>query len=152
MCSTPALGHSISTLSPTRQVSHLHFCNTNSGWSTVHCAFVLDVFCSAFIAYSGHDCGLYVMAFMDVLSIKTDRLYFDPSYARHIRDLCLLSIVQGHIAHFPKTLQGTSIFFDVLHIKEWYPSGSNLIGLQGRILPNAHICQHQPPPVILLQL
>jgi len=55
---------------------------------------------------SGYDCGVYVMAFMDVLSIKTDGLHFHPSDVRHMRDLCLLSIVDGKIAHFPDALQG----------------------------------------------
>ena len=50
---------------------------------------------------SGHDYGVYVMAFMDVLSIKTDELYFDKDDVRHLRDLCLMSIVDGKIAHFP---------------------------------------------------
>jgi len=72
---------------------------------------------SVFVVCNGHD-GLYVMAFMDVLSIKTDGLYFDPSCARHVRDLCLLSILQGKAAHLPESLQGTCIFFVVLHIKE----------------------------------
>ena len=67
-------------------------------WSVV-CA--TDVVCLC----SGHDCGVYVMAFMDVLSIKTDALYFDSMYVPHMRDLCLLSILDGKIAHFPEALQ-----------------------------------------------
>jgi len=43
---------------------------------------------------------------MDVLSIKTDTLYFDAEYVPHMRDLCLLSILDGKIAHFPEALQG----------------------------------------------
>ena len=46
------------------------------------------------------------MAFMDVLSIKTDGLHFHQDDVRHMRDLCLLSIVDGKIAHFPDALQG----------------------------------------------
>jgi len=46
------------------------------------------------------------MAFMDVLSIKTDGLHFLLDEVRQMRDLCLFSIVDGKIAHFPDALQG----------------------------------------------
>ena len=62
------------------------------------------------------------MEFMDVLSIRTDGLYFDTSYSRHMRELCLLNILQGKVAHFPESLQGMNIFCVVLHIHEWQPS------------------------------
>jgi len=53
------------------------------------------------------------MTFMDVFPIKTDGLYFEPSYVRHMRDLCLLSILQRKVTHFLKVLQGTCTFIDV---------------------------------------
>ena len=49
------------------------------------------------------------MAFMDVLSIRTDGLYFDQADVPHMRDLCLLSIIDGQVAHFPDALQGTCV-------------------------------------------
>ena len=55
---------------------------------------------------NGYDCGVYVMAFMDVLSIKTDGLHFHQDDVHDMRDLCLLSIVDGKIAHFLDALQG----------------------------------------------
>ena len=57
---------------------------------------------------SGHDCGVYMLMFMDLLSIRADGLYFDQPYVRHPRDKLLLSLLQGSIAHFPQAfLQGT---------------------------------------------
>jgi len=93
MCSAPVVGHSISTLSLIGQVSDLNFCNTSPGWFAIRCKCVVDAFLSAFVVCSGHDDNLYVMAFMDVLFIKTNGLYFDPIYARHMTDLCLLGIL-----------------------------------------------------------
>ena len=49
------------------------------------------------------------MAFMDVLSIRMDGLYFHQADVRHMRDLCLLSIIEGEVAHFPDALQGTCV-------------------------------------------
>ena len=49
------------------------------------------------------------MAFMDVLSIRTDGLYFDQAGVPHIRDLCLLSIMDGQVTHFPDALQDTCV-------------------------------------------
>ena len=46
---------------------------------------------------------------MDVLSIRTDGLYFHQGDVRHMRDLCLLSIIQGEVAHFPDALLGTCV-------------------------------------------
>jgi len=110
MCSTSSVGHSIPRMSPTGQVSvHTFAYRGVNPESHVPSTFVVHVLFAAFVACSGHDCGLYVMTFMDVLSMKTDRLYFDPSYARNMRDLCLLSILQGKVAHFPDALRGTSI-------------------------------------------
>lgn len=55
---------------------------------------------------SEHDCGLFVMAFMDVLSIRTEGLYFKRRYVRHMRDKFFLSIMLEKIAHFPEALEG----------------------------------------------
>jgi len=57
---------------------------------------------------SGHDCGVYMLMFMDLLSIRADGLYFGQPYVRHARNKLLLSVLQGSIAHFPQAfLQGT---------------------------------------------
>ncbi|KAJ8422403.1 hypothetical protein Cgig2_029227 [Carnegiea gigantea] len=51
---------------------------------------------------NGHDCGVYVLMFMDLLSIRADGLYFGQPYVRHARDKLLLSLLQGSVAHFPQ--------------------------------------------------
>ena len=57
---------------------------------------------------SGYDCGVYVMMFMDLLSLNTDQLHFDAKYVGHARDKLLLSLLQGSVAHFLDALvQGT---------------------------------------------
>ncbi|KAJ8438435.1 hypothetical protein Cgig2_004545 [Carnegiea gigantea] len=57
---------------------------------------------------NGHDCGVYMLMFMDLLSIRADGVYFGQNYVRHARDKLLLSLLQGSIAHFPQAfLQGT---------------------------------------------
>jgi len=61
----------------------------------------------AIIVCSGHDCGVYVMAFIDILSMRTRALPFERAYVWNFRAKCLLSILQGKIAHLPETLQGT---------------------------------------------
>jgi len=62
----------------------------------------------AFRLCSGHDCGVYVMVFMDILSIKTDGLYFDPHYVWHMRDLCL--------QHGIRRLLQVHMFMCILHM------------------------------------
>ncbi|KAJ8427788.1 hypothetical protein Cgig2_032847 [Carnegiea gigantea] len=44
---------------------------------------------------SGHDCGTFVMAFMDLLSLKADGLELDQACVAHSRDKCLFSFLQG---------------------------------------------------------
>ncbi|KAJ8428809.1 hypothetical protein Cgig2_028014 [Carnegiea gigantea] len=57
---------------------------------------------------NGHDYGVYMLMFMDLLSIRADGVYFGQNYMRHARDKLLLSLLQGSIAHFPQAfLQGT---------------------------------------------
>ncbi|KAJ8420167.1 hypothetical protein Cgig2_000257 [Carnegiea gigantea] len=57
---------------------------------------------------NGHDCGVYMLMFMDLLSMRADGVYFGRTYVRHARDKLLLSLLQGSIAHFPEAfLQGT---------------------------------------------
>jgi len=75
--------------------------------STIRIPSIASPYASLF--RSGHDCGVFVMAFMDVLSIRTDGLYFHQRDVRHMRDLCLLSIIQGEVAHFPDALLGTCV-------------------------------------------
>ncbi|KAJ8442694.1 hypothetical protein Cgig2_001787 [Carnegiea gigantea] len=56
----------------------------------------------------GHDCSVYMLMFMDLLSMRADGVYFDQTYVRHAREKLLLSLLQGSIAHFPQAfLQGT---------------------------------------------
>jgi len=54
--------------------------------------------------YSGYGCSVYVMMFMDLLSLNTDQLHFDAKYVAHARDKLLLSLLQGSIARFPDAL------------------------------------------------
>ena len=57
---------------------------------------------------SGHDCGVYMLMFRDILAMKADELYFGSPYVRHARDKLLLSCLQGSVAHFPEAfLEGT---------------------------------------------
>ncbi|KAJ8424183.1 LOW QUALITY PROTEIN: hypothetical protein Cgig2_028308 [Carnegiea gigantea] len=57
---------------------------------------------------NGHDCSVYMLMFMDLLSMRADGVYFGRTYVRHARDKLLLSLLQGSIAHFPEAfLQGT---------------------------------------------
>ncbi|KAJ8446968.1 hypothetical protein Cgig2_006596 [Carnegiea gigantea] len=51
---------------------------------------------------NGHDCGVYMLMFMDLLSIRADGLYFGQPYVRQARDKLLLSLLQGSVAHFPQ--------------------------------------------------
>jgi len=53
---------------------------------------------------SGHDCGVFVMVLMDLLSMRADKVVFDQQHVRHVRDKLLLSLLQGKIAHFPDAL------------------------------------------------
>jgi len=46
------------------------------------------------------------MAFMDILSMKTQTLPFERGYVRNVREKILLSILHGRIAHFPEALAG----------------------------------------------
>jgi len=73
--------------------------------------------------------------------MKTYRLYFDPGYARHMRDLCLLSILEGKVAHFPDALRGTSIQCRTCHIQGAICNALHCRTLQGRIPTNA---AHRP--------
>ncbi|KAJ8435110.1 LOW QUALITY PROTEIN: hypothetical protein Cgig2_001985 [Carnegiea gigantea] len=42
---------------------------------------------------NGHDCGVYMLMFMDLLSIRADGLYFGQPYVRQARDKLLLSLL-----------------------------------------------------------
>ncbi|KAJ8437856.1 hypothetical protein Cgig2_002990 [Carnegiea gigantea] len=53
-----------------------------------------------------HDCGVFAMAFMDLLSVKADGFEFNQDSVAHYRDKCLLSFLQGLLAHFPQHLRG----------------------------------------------
>ncbi|KAJ8424262.1 LOW QUALITY PROTEIN: hypothetical protein Cgig2_019207 [Carnegiea gigantea] len=44
---------------------------------------------------NGHDCGVFVMAFMKLLSLKADGFEFDQDCVPYYRDKCLLSFLQG---------------------------------------------------------
>ena len=73
------------------------------------------------------------MAFMDVLSKKTDGLCFDREYVRHIRDSCLLSIVDGKIAHFLEALEGMHIFNVKRNVATHVTTDAFSLDLQGRL-------------------
>ncbi|KAJ8429596.1 hypothetical protein Cgig2_008826 [Carnegiea gigantea] len=45
--------------------------------------------------YSGHDYGVFVMAFMELLSLKVDGFEFDQDCVSHYRDKCLVSQFPG---------------------------------------------------------
>ncbi|KAJ8419910.1 hypothetical protein Cgig2_000657 [Carnegiea gigantea] len=62
---------------------------------------------------NGHGCGVFIMAFMDLLSLKADGFEFDQDCAAHYRDKCLLSFIQGQVAHFPQHLRLPRIGLDV---------------------------------------
>ena len=96
----------------------------------------------AFRLCSGHDCGVYVMVFMDILSIKTDGLYFDPHYVWHMRDLCLLSIVDGEIAQFLEAIQGMCMFSARGNVTTNLTTDAYFIQLQGRMRMFIFCLQH----------
>ncbi|KAJ8429742.1 LOW QUALITY PROTEIN: hypothetical protein Cgig2_023131 [Carnegiea gigantea] len=57
-----------------------------------------------FLFHNGHDCGVFVMAYMELLSLKADGFHFDQDRVARYRDRCLLSFPQGRVAHFPQHL------------------------------------------------
>ncbi|KAJ8431991.1 hypothetical protein Cgig2_005920 [Carnegiea gigantea] len=54
---------------------------------------------------NGHDCGVFVMVFMGLISMSSKPLLFNQRYVHHIWDKLLVSLLQGKIAHFPNALQ-----------------------------------------------
>ncbi|KAJ8431548.1 hypothetical protein Cgig2_029577 [Carnegiea gigantea] len=54
--------------------------------------------------FSGHDCGVYVMVFMDLLSLGVKQPILPQRYVRQVRDNLLLSLLQGQVAHFPEAM------------------------------------------------
>ncbi|KAJ8447211.1 hypothetical protein Cgig2_030442 [Carnegiea gigantea] len=58
------------------------------------------------LRYRGHNCGMYVMALMDVLSLKTVGLHLEQGNVLYMREKCRLSILLGKIAHFPEAYVG----------------------------------------------
>jgi len=54
---------------------------------------------------NGHAYGVFVLAFLYLLSLNVDGLYFDQADVRYMREKCILSLVQGKIAHFSDTVQ-----------------------------------------------
>jgi len=73
------------------------------------------------------------MALMDVLSITTNALYFDPQYIQHMRYLCLLSIVDRKIAHFSEATQGMCMFSARGNVTTNLTIDAYFIQLQGRM-------------------
>ena len=51
---------------------------------------------------NGHDCGIFVMASMDLMFIKSEGWSFSQGNVRQYTDKCLLSLMQGRIVGFPK--------------------------------------------------
>ncbi|KAJ8453381.1 hypothetical protein Cgig2_008265 [Carnegiea gigantea] len=45
--------------------------------------------------------AVFVMAYMDLLSVKADGYHFDQDCVAHYKDKCLLSFLHGRVAHFP---------------------------------------------------
>jgi len=56
--------------------------------------------------WSGFDYGVFVIAFIDLISIRATGWTFTQGHARHFRDKYLLSLLTGRIVHFPHTLTG----------------------------------------------
>ncbi|KAJ8437548.1 hypothetical protein Cgig2_017901 [Carnegiea gigantea] len=54
---------------------------------------------------NGHDCSVFIMVFMDLISMSSKPLLFNQRYVRHMRDKLLVSLLQGKIAHFPDALR-----------------------------------------------
>jgi len=50
---------------------------------------------------SGHDCGVFVMVFMDLLSINGGVLCFSQSDMRQLCKKCLADLLAGEIRNFP---------------------------------------------------
>uniref|UniRef100_A0A7C9DCL2 Ubiquitin-like protease family profile domain-containing protein n=1 Tax=Opuntia streptacantha TaxID=393608 RepID=A0A7C9DCL2_OPUST len=57
---------------------------------------------------NGYDHGVFVMAFMDLISIRPNAWRFSHHNVRQFRDKCLVSLPRGRIANFPHTLTGFS--------------------------------------------
>ena len=53
---------------------------------------------------SGHDCGVFVMVLLDLISMRLEQVVFDQQHVRHVRKKLLLSLLEGKIAHFPDAL------------------------------------------------
>jgi len=55
-------------------------------------------FCAS--ACSGHDCGVFVMVFMDLLCINGGVLCFSQTDMRQLREKCLADLLAGEIRNF----------------------------------------------------
>jgi len=75
----------------------LHSCTCQLPWLTL---------CIVVPLRSGYDCGVFVMAFIDLISIRATAWQFTQAHVRQFRDKCLLSLLTGRIGHFPRTLTG----------------------------------------------
>ncbi|KAJ8453089.1 hypothetical protein Cgig2_014852 [Carnegiea gigantea] len=58
---------------------------------------------------NGHDCGVFVVAFMELLCLKANGFHLDQDCIPLYRDKCLLSFIQGRVAHFPQHLRGVEV-------------------------------------------
>jgi len=56
---------------------------------------------SPWSACSGHDCGVFVMVFMDLLCINGGVLCFSQTHMRQLREKCLADLLAGKIRNFP---------------------------------------------------
>ncbi|KAJ8447331.1 hypothetical protein Cgig2_013108 [Carnegiea gigantea] len=50
---------------------------------------------------NGHDCGVFVMIFMDVLALNARAMCFNQDDVRHLRDKCLADVLIDRIRNFP---------------------------------------------------
>ena len=69
-------------------------------WPTIvtrHCTIKLSPICNIQNVYffAMGMIGLFVMAFMNVFSVKPNGLYFEQGYMKHMREKCPLSIIYG---------------------------------------------------------
>lgn len=50
---------------------------------------------------NGYDCGVFVMAFMDLISVRADSWCFQQQNVRHFKEKCLANLLKGDIRNFP---------------------------------------------------
>ncbi|KAJ8423551.1 hypothetical protein Cgig2_007082 [Carnegiea gigantea] len=70
---------------------------------------------------NGHDCGVFVMIFIDLLALIGHTMCFDQSDIRILWDKCLADILRGTIWNFPVCTWLTDLIcHGRLHVRVWY--------------------------------